>query len=1420
MIISLLLIALTYSSFNAKPQKVFGTIEEQALEVDFFKTTRFNTNNNKYFKFKYEKNESKFIYIYLLRKGDEVRLTDSNGNNIENAEIFYEEDHLFAFYIDTPGEYILEFYNPKNLNPFAVDNEFTIILPGEIIDTIDLSQKMYYNPILFYSRWNISTPCKYKVKDLAEDTYVYFVYGGEKSYYKDYKNPFEICIDNNCQKNINIYKLQKKTEYTINIYFVNTLYDDDYYYYLPFIFFPIRADTFGIIEKGMYKSADPKIYSFNIKNENDKIYLLNLNCEYFYLGKSSQPIKKENIEQLKDITFQNKKENLIIEKSKSEYYYIIVAIPPIVTNEFMDQSTRIVIFDELIKKLNDEYKEIKPIPSKKHALIYLKSRWDYDDEDDLYSSEDDNEVTYLSGYNRLISYSSPKKNMQFVMSNQTDEFDFLIENSYKNPIYIKPADEDINITIDLYYPRYSFFGAMTPELYKSYLSFLLKSYSRKTDLSEKSEVVIDPKLYLPINIRINSDYNDFYEFFNFYIKDFKENVNVYINKIYGDSEFYECSDESIDKNDLSILTKPITNCINSKSIFNRLFSFKGSKIVSGYLSPNSYFDIYVEYNDDENNIIKLSSVSDNTANSASKYIRKNIEYKIDFDLDHMIKIDKEINAEVTIYNKNNNIKLNSDNPVAKVEGKNFFLRTNADTMIYFYGKLNSYIRQIKIDPSQKGNILIRSNNYYKIYYCIDIGFEGYNPLNSVMKNRIRIRPDEPIYIENIYEKVKNKLYKNENLYFYYANGKVDEVKINLKYINENLNHPNNDYSFHVIPKGSENKRLVINNLKDDREIRMGVHFCKKETEVKVYSKRGDSYYDEDEREEVSTFSYNGQEYEDLDFEEFGIEFRFESSEEFIFSYSYFDKSENDNAYYYKDEWILERKVLNDSNITNIENSHDNIISITFNPNYINSTTKYIIIIAPEEGDNTIDNFNNPCYIAKLATEKPTGVKIKNFFFAGENEQDITTEVDIGEILNNNGKYIVNIISQELRFEKRLNFYNPKTFEYKLNIEEVNIGVKKEFDLSNNKTYFNLQLKEEVNENKMLLLHYILDSENSMTIKINNPKNQGESFNINNKEGFINFLYDKSGTYQIHFIKTETQKLRSNNNGVKGTFKIVSTDELFDLDINQDKIEFREFTINARESPSIKFSIGKLDKDLTKKFLISNYDYNNINQIVSIKKDSDNIKDLNLNYYTFRKDSNYEVTIKFHKKDENYVLEKVNILDIPSLEVSDIFSNIKKFNDINDKFYIINWKNIEKISISKLSKDPTFLFSHISDSQSKNLAKEIQDIEFKKLDNLEITKPNGNDYSVLMIKLEEYGTEVNIDLKMNNKNDDDYNHDDDDDDDDDDKTLYIILISVLGGIILILILILIIRCIQKKKENSNNYEQKAKDIDNEKLLQDI
>ena len=60
----------------------------------------------------------------------------------------------------------------------------------------------------------------------------------------------------------------------------------------------------------------------------------------------------------------------------------------------------------------------------------------------------------------------------------------------------------------------------------------------------------------------------------------------------------------------------------------------------------------------------------------------------------------------------------------------------------------------------------------------------------------------------------------------------------------------------------------------------------------------------------------------------------------------------------------------------------------------------------------------------------------NLIDIGEKEF-IETEIDISSIINSNKKYIINIISQELRYDKKINFYEPKQFTVGKEEDETN-----------------------------------------------------------------------------------------------------------------------------------------------------------------------------------------------------------------------------------------------------------------------------------------------------------------------------------------------------------------------------------------------
>ena len=82
-------------------------------------------------------------------------------------------------------------------------------------------------------------------------------------------------------------------------------------------------------------------------------------------------------------------------------------------------------------------------------------------------------------------------------------------------------------------------------------------------------------------------------------------------------------------------------------------------------------------------------------------------------------------------------------------------------MVYFYGKMHKAVKQIAIDPEQKGrNYQITISKDAR--YILDFGFEGYmfSDLFSMEFQKFKNYYDEDneinrkvVYIENIYDKL-------------------------------------------------------------------------------------------------------------------------------------------------------------------------------------------------------------------------------------------------------------------------------------------------------------------------------------------------------------------------------------------------------------------------------------------------------------------------------------------------------------------------------------------------------------------------------------------------------------------------------------------------------------------------------------------
>ena len=597
----------------------------------------------------------------------------------------------------------------------------------------------------------------------------------------------------------------------------------------------------------------------------------------------------------------------------------------------------------------------------------------------------------------FVTFSSPVENIRFVSFDNSIENKnkkFIMNNYNVKYLYVEKSDKDIIINKTIYDPKYLFFTILNDETLDNFKSFLKEN-----------------NIY--VNSRINTDNIKMYDLINIYIDKLNIKYNLYIKKYYGQIQLYESQYELNDiENNIDVLTKPINNLENKKGLFNRLIQINKNQLITGFVSANSLLDIYAEQ-DNDNKDIYLTDFKNR------KYLKKDIEYHFHFYLNHLIKIEPQFKAEIIIYNKDTKIIMNNKIQTGIIIGNNYKIKSNEDVMIYFYPKIKKF--QKIINPEKEQIIEIKKNNFVSKYF-IDFGFEGFEPPNMNYFDNKKNK-DNKLYIENIYDKLEIKLTEGEYLYVYYDSLREDDIEIN--YINDIQIHTDYKYNFLVIKKNMKNK-LYISNLN-----KMNTHFIIKRNDhsiIKIH--KGDKISE--------TYRYL-------------IEFNSEDSSQYLI------ESENDyilnfyledykKIYKYKSlieydikKWEEDRIVLKNLTINNISLINENKIKIDFNTNYLNSLTKYIIMITPEENNNTFENMKNIFYITELINQKDGNFIIEEYYDIG-GKDFIEITIDISKLKENYKKYFVNIISQEIRFIKGMNFYEPKFFYLEKNIDEINIKI--------------------------------------------------------------------------------------------------------------------------------------------------------------------------------------------------------------------------------------------------------------------------------------------------------------------------------------------------------------------------------------------
>ena len=97
-------------------------------------------------------------------------------------------------------------------------------------------------------------------------------------------------------------------------------------------------------------------------------------------------------------------------------------------------------------------------------------------------------------------------------------------------------------------------------------------------------------------------------------------------------------------------------------------------------------------------LIYLPIMDEFRTNNNAKYLKKDVEYKINFELNHLIKLEPGFNAEIKITNGQNTLIINTQNPTTDLSGSGYTIKSNNDAMVYFFGKIsNMEISQMEID---------------------------------------------------------------------------------------------------------------------------------------------------------------------------------------------------------------------------------------------------------------------------------------------------------------------------------------------------------------------------------------------------------------------------------------------------------------------------------------------------------------------------------------------------------------------------------------------------------------------------------------------------------------------------------------------------------------------------------------------------
>ena len=432
------------SLFTEKTIKYYRPMEfkletKVVKEIKIGEKVKFDSKIRNYFKFEYKNENVTDEILYFSSESQNyfyIILYEPDSNIIQSSE-YRQGENANTFKLLKSGIYYFEIIFNYNEDRKS-DDSFILYKSGRIIDTIDLSRKIYYDNIKIETTVQ-PNPSMFKVNNLIEDKYACFSYKVKDQDYKTFSNPFRICEDDNnndrnCKDNIFLYKFKKEKNYTIYIDFVMEKNSWDSIYYFPsYSFFPIYEDEIEEKKEGYYIISEPKLYYINSINKYINIIFNNEEAIY-----SSEANKNFSLDDLCNLSFE-KNEKVINPKSYSKYLIVII-IPSIFKNP-----TKFVIVNFYRSIMGQGNYEMN---AGEYSLINYVNAY--------------NQFNPRNFTNIITTFSSPIKNLKIfsetVLGDETEEKDFITLNHFFNhPIYYSKSEIDTNLTINIFYPKFSFF---------------------------------------------------------------------------------------------------------------------------------------------------------------------------------------------------------------------------------------------------------------------------------------------------------------------------------------------------------------------------------------------------------------------------------------------------------------------------------------------------------------------------------------------------------------------------------------------------------------------------------------------------------------------------------------------------------------------------------------------------------------------------------------------------------------------------------------------------------------------------------------------------------------------------------------------------------------------------------------------------